>query len=117
MRNAKAAVKCVRLFNLAYPVTAAGTQSVSQRDLGLLLEAVALTTNPQTQITLVEKGLLQALQMCVQRLGGAEASADHVPILRKVVKIIDAIAANSPSAVTQKLREKMPSIAAVQLLN
>ena len=105
LRNAKAAVKCVRLFNLAYPVTAAGTQSVSQRDLGLLLEAVALTTNPQTQITLVEKGLLQALQMCVQRLGGAEASADHVPILRKVVKIIDAIAANSPSAVTQRLRD------------
>ena len=78
---------------------------MSQRDLGLLLEAVALTTNPQTQITLVEKGLLQALQMCVQRLGGAEASADHVPILRKVVKIIDAIAANSPSAVTQRLRD------------
>ena len=105
LRNAKAAVKCVRLFNLAYPVTAAGTQSVSQRDLGLLLEAVALTTNPQTQITLIEKGLLQALQMCVQRLGGAEASADHVPILRKVVKIIDAIAANSPSAVTQRLQD------------
>jgi hypothetical protein len=105
LRNAKAAVKCVRLFNLAYPVTAAGTQSVSQRDLGLLLEAVALTTNPQTQITLVEKGLLQALQMCVQRLGGADASADHVPILRKVVKIIDAIAVNSPSVVTQRLRD------------
>ena len=105
LRNAKAAVKCVRLFNLAYPVTAAGTQSVSQRDLGLLLEAVALTTNPQTQITLVEKGLLQALQMCVQRLGGADASADHVPILRKVVKIIDAVAVNSPSAVIQRLRD------------
>ena len=105
LRNAKAAVKCVRLFNLAYPVTAAGTQSVSQRDLGLLLEAVALTTNPQTQIALVEKGLLQALQMCVQRLGGAEASADHVPILRKVVKIIDAIAVNSPSVVTQRLQD------------
>ena len=105
LRNAKAAVKCVRLFNLAYPVTAAGTQSVSQRDLGLLLEAVALTTNPQTQITLVEKGLLQALQMCVQRLGGADASADHVPILRKVVKIIDAVAVNSPSVVIQRLRD------------
>ena len=105
LRNAKAAVKCVRLFNLAYPVAATGTQSVSQRDLGLLLEAVALTTNPQTQFALVEKGLLQALQMCIQRLGGAEASGDRVPILRKVVKIIDSIFLNAPSSVAQKLRD------------
>jgi|TARA_B110000967_G_scaffold28523_1_gene26569 hypothetical protein len=59
LRNAKAAVKCVHLFNLAYPVLKDGTQSVSQRDLGLLLEAVALTVNPATQQVLIEKGLLQ----------------------------------------------------------
>jgi histone-lysine N-methyltransferase SETD2 len=48
-------VQCIQLFNLAYPVTSVGAPSVSQRDLGLLLEAVALTVNPQTQIVLIEK--------------------------------------------------------------
>ena len=105
LRNAKAAVKCIRLFNLAYPVNKDGTQSVSQRDLGLLLEAVALTTNPQTQQTLIEKGLLQALQMCIQRLGGVDVSNEHTPILRKIVKIIDAIAMNSPSLVVQRIQD------------
>ena len=105
LRNAKAAVKCVHMFNLAYPVTAGGTQSVSQRDLGLLLEAVALTTNPATQTVLVEKGLFQALQMCVQRLGGAAAKSEHVPILRKVVKIVLGLMENAPSLVVKKLRD------------
>jgi histone-lysine N-methyltransferase SETD2 len=80
-------------------VTKEGVPTVSQRDLGLLLEAVALTTNPKTQADLVEYGLLQAFQVCVHKLGGADAGPDYVPILRKIIKIIDNIMTNSPKLV------------------
>ena len=80
-------------------MTKEGVADVSQRDLGLLLEAVALTTNPKTQADLVEYGLLQAFQVCVHKLGGAGAGPDYVPILRKIIKIIDNIMTNSPRLV------------------
>ena len=69
LRNAKAVQQCIQLFNLAYPVTSAGVPSIAQRDLGLLLEAVALTVNPNTQIAIIEKGFLPAAQTCMSRLG------------------------------------------------
>ena len=75
-------------------MTKEGVPDVSQRDLGLLLEAVALTTNPKTQADLVEYGLLQAFQVCVHKLGGGRGP-DYVPILRKMIKIIDNIMTNS----------------------
>ena len=59
----------------------------------------------QRRRVLVEKGLFQALQMCVQRLGGAAAKSEHVPILRKVVKIVLGLMENAPSLVVKKLRD------------
>ena len=105
VRNAKAAVHCCQLFNLAYPVLADGTQSVSKRDLGLLLEAVALTTNPATQATLVEHGVLQAFMIAVNRLRGADAEPEHVPILRKIVKIVAKIHENAPSLTVKTMMD------------
>jgi histone-lysine N-methyltransferase SETD2 len=105
LRNAKAAQQCIQLFNLAYPVTSAGAPSIAQRDLGLLLEAVALTVNPKTQMVIIEKGFLHAAQTCISRLGGADAKPEYVPILRKILKIITTIMANSPSLVVQRLIE------------
>ena len=99
LRNSRCGKECIHLFNLAYFVTKEGVPDVSQRDLGLLLEAVALTTNPKTQADLVEYGLLQAFQVCVHKLGGADAGPDYVPILRKIIKIIDNIMTNSPRLV------------------
>ena len=99
LRNSRCGKECIHLFNLAYFVTKEGVADVSQRDLGLLLEAVALTTNPKTQADLVEYGLLQAFQVCVHKLGGAGAGPDYVPILRKIIKIIDNIMTNSPRLV------------------
>ena len=99
LRNSRCGKECIHLFNLAYFVTKEGVPTVSQRDLGLLLEAVALTTNPKTQADLVEYGLLQAFQVCVHKLGGADAGPDYVPILRKIIKIIDNIMTNSPKLV------------------
>ena len=77
----KAAVSA-RLFNLAYPVTAAGTQSVSQRDLGLLLEAVALTATRRRRSLSSRRGCAGAADVRAEI--GAE-QPDRVPILRKVV--------------------------------
>ena len=37
--------------------------------------------------------------MCVHKLGGADAGPDYVPILRKIIKIIDNIMTNSPKLV------------------
>jgi hypothetical protein len=39
-------------------------------------EAVALTVNPKTQISLIEKGFLHAAQTCISRLGRAVQAVD-----------------------------------------
>ena len=43
--------------------------------------------------------------MCVQRLGGVEVGESQAPILRKIIKIIDAICVNSPSLVVQRIQD------------
>lgn len=76
------------LFNLCFPVDADGRTEVSTRDLGLILEAISLTKNPNLQAALVENGILSQFQKCIHVLGGPEASAAQAPLLRKILKIL-----------------------------
>ena len=88
LRNEKACLKSIQMFNLAYPVDEKGESQVSERDLGLLLEAISMTGSTQLQRVLVERGGMGALQTCISRLGGALCSSQRAPLLRKVLRVL-----------------------------
>jgi len=88
LRNEKACLKSIGMFNLAYPVDEKGESQVSERDLGLLLEAISMTTSLQLQKVLAERGGAGALQTCISRLGGALCSPQRAPLLRKVLRVL-----------------------------
>ena len=88
LRNEKACLKSIQMFNLAYPVDEKGESQVSERDLGLLLEAISMTGSTQLQRVLAERGGTGALQTCISRLGGALCSPQRAPLLRKVLRVL-----------------------------
>jgi hypothetical protein len=105
LRSKDAITQCVQLFNLAYPVDADGNVNVATRDLGLLLEAVSLTKNPTLQHALVERGIMQCFQVCIQRLGGAAAEPAHAALLRKILKILEAFMLHMKDLVVARLSD------------
>ena len=92
LRNEKACLKSIQMFNLAYPVDEKGESQVSERDLGLLLEAISMTGSTQLQRVLVERGgtacvtnVYQSIRWCVVFFAKSSFVEKSIESFRKLV--------------------------------
>jgi len=106
LRSKDAVAHCVQLFNLCYPVDEHGATQVNTRDLGLILEAISLTQNPNLQAELISSGMMSCFQKCIKVLGGPQATAGaHAALLRKILKILMDLMLHFKDMVIQRISE------------
>ena len=105
LRSKEAIAQCVQLFNLCYPIDADGKTQVSTRDLGLILEAVSLTMNPNLQAEIVHSGMMACFQKCITTLGGPRASAAHAALIRKILKILSELMLHFKDVIVARIME------------